>query len=43
MEGLKYAKQRVPGAEFIQMDATEMPFENEFDAIGAFDVLELIS
>jgi SAM-dependent methyltransferase len=43
VEGLKYAKQRVPSAEFIQMDATEMPFENEFDAIGAFDVLEHIS
>jgi SAM-dependent methyltransferase len=43
VEGLKYAKQRVPSAEFIQMDATEMPFEDEFDAIGAFDVLEHIS
>lgn len=43
VEGLKYAKQRVPSAEFIQMDATEMPFENEFDAIGAFDVIEHIS
>jgi len=43
VEGLKYAQQRVPTAEFIQMDATEMPFENEFDAIGAFDVLEHIS
>ncbi len=43
VEGLKYAKQRVPSAEFIQMDATEMPFETEFDAIGAFDVLEHIS
>ncbi len=43
VEGLKYAKQRVPSAEFIQMDATAMPFNNEFNAIGAFDVLEHIS
>lgn len=43
IEGLKYAKQRVPDAEFIQMDATNIPFENDFDAIGAFDVLEHIS
>jgi SAM-dependent methyltransferase len=43
VEGLKYAKERVPSAEFIQMDATAMPFKNEFDAIGAFDVIEHIS
>jgi len=43
VEGLKYAKERIPSAEFIQMDATEMPFKDEFDAIGAFDVIEHIS
>lgn len=42
IEGLKYAKRRVEKAEFIQCDATNLPFENEFDAIGAFDVLEHI-
>lgn len=42
LEGIKFAKKRVPNATFIQLDATEMPFENEFDAIGAFDVLEHI-
>ncbi|MEO8664100.1 MAG: class I SAM-dependent methyltransferase [Ignavibacteria bacterium] len=43
LAGLKYARMRLPGAEFIQVDATRMPFENQFDAIGTFDVLEHIS
>jgi SAM-dependent methyltransferase len=42
LEGIKFAKNRLPNIEFIQMDATNMPFENEFNAIGAFDVLEHI-
>jgi len=42
LQGLKYAKLRLPGANFIQLDATNLPFKNEFDAIGAFDVLEHI-
>lgn len=42
VEGLRYARERVPEAEFIQLDATRMPFESEFDAVGAFDVLEHI-
>jgi ubiquinone/menaquinone biosynthesis C-methylase UbiE len=42
LEGLKYARQRLPDVEFIQMDATCMPFKSEFDAVGAFDVLEHI-
>lgn len=41
-EGLMYARQRVPDAEFTQMDARHIPFESEIDAIGAFDVLEHI-
>lgn len=41
-EGLRYAAQRVPDAELVQMDARRMPFEEEFDAVGAFDVLEHI-
>jgi len=28
--------------EYIQLDATEIPFESSFDAVGAFDVLEHI-
>jgi SAM-dependent methyltransferase len=39
-EGLEYAGERVPGAALFQMDARRMPFEEEFDVIGAFDVLE---
>lgn len=41
-EGLVYARQRVPGAEFTQMDARRIPYESELDTIGAFDVLEHI-
>jgi SAM-dependent methyltransferase len=40
--GLSFAFQRVPGAELIQMDARQIPYSNEFDVIGAFDVLEHI-
>jgi ubiquinone/menaquinone biosynthesis C-methylase UbiE len=41
-EGFTYAKNRVPQATFFQMDASQIPFEDEFDVIGAFDVLEHI-
>lgn len=41
-EGLMIAKNRVPHAEVIQIDARHIPFFDEFDAIGAFDVLEHI-
>jgi SAM-dependent methyltransferase len=40
--GLPFAAQRTPAAEFIQMDARKMPFVDEFDLVGAFDVLEHI-
>jgi len=40
--GLRVARARVPRASFLQMDAREIPFSNEFDVIGAFDVLEHI-
>lgn len=40
--GLVYARQRLPGAEFTQMDARHISYESELDAIGAFDVLEHI-
>ena len=42
LEGLKFAKERLPNVAFVQLDATKMPFENEYNAIGAFDVLEHI-
>lgn len=41
-EGLHYAARRVPRAAFLQIDARHMPFESEFDVIGAFDVIEHI-
>lgn len=40
--GLAFAEARVPSATLFQMDARRIPFENEFDVIGAFDVLEHI-
>jgi SAM-dependent methyltransferase len=41
-EGLKFAAARMPTVELLQMDASKIPFESEFDVIGAFDVLEHI-
>jgi SAM-dependent methyltransferase len=40
--GLRFAAQRVHRSSFFQMDARHIPFEREFDVIGAFDVLEHI-
>jgi SAM-dependent methyltransferase len=41
--GLNYTKQRVGSCGLYQMDARAIPFEEEFDVIGAFDVLEHIT
>lgn len=41
-EALRVAQSRVPGTELLQMDARHMPFDSEFDVIGAFDTLEHI-
>jgi SAM-dependent methyltransferase len=43
LAGLSHAAERVPSAHFMQMDARRVPFVDEFDAIGAFDVLEHIN
>lgn len=40
--GLAFAAERVPSARFYQMDARDIPFRDEFDAVGAFDVIEHI-
>lgn len=40
--GLDFASTRLSTANFMQMDARNIPFEEEFDVIGAFDVLEHI-
>ncbi len=42
LQGLRYAREKMPGVVFIQLDATDIPFERAFDVIGAFDVLEHI-
>ena len=42
LRGLRSATARNPNVEFIQLDATDIPFKSEFDAIGAFDVIEHI-
>lgn len=36
------AEQRLPHSSFTQMDAKRIPFIEEFDLVGAFDVLEHI-
>lgn len=40
--GLSYAAKRLKSALLFQMDARAIPFDDEFDIIGAFDVLEHI-
>ena len=42
-KGLNFAKGRVSRCGLFQMDARGIPFEEEFDVIGAFDVLEHIA
>jgi SAM-dependent methyltransferase len=41
-EAIKFAATRVEHGKFMQMDARRIPFVNEFDGIGIFDVLEHI-
>ena len=41
-EGLGLAAGRAPRAQLIQMDARRIPFREEFDVAGAFDVIEHI-
>ena len=40
--GLPFAASRVGQTELLQMDARHLPYVEEFDVIGAFDVLEHI-
>ncbi len=40
--GLELTAKRIKTATLYQMDARSIPFENEFDVIGAFDVIEHI-
>lgn len=42
-KGIEFARERVPAdVTFFQMDACHIPFRDEFDAVGAFDVIEHI-
>jgi len=41
-KGLSVASHRLSRTQLFQMDARYIPFESEFDVIGAFDVLEHI-
>jgi len=40
IEGLEIAKTRLKVANFVQMDAQNIPYRDHFDVIGSFDVLE---
>lgn len=40
VEGLAIAERRVPGAELVQADVQQLPWIDEFDVVGAFDVIE---
>ena len=42
LQGLAFARERVDGVELVQLDASRIPYESEFDAVGIFDVLEHI-
>ena len=39
-EGLEIARRRVPNATHLELFAEDIPFKNEFDVVGCFDVLE---
>jgi SAM-dependent methyltransferase len=40
--GLEPARERLPEAELFQLDARRLPWRDEWDVLGAFDVLEHI-
>ncbi len=40
VEGLEVAASRLTGVDFLRIDVRALPFQEEFDAVGAFDVLE---
>jgi SAM-dependent methyltransferase len=41
-DGIAFAAERIKGGEFMQVDARQIPFTAEFDAVGSFDVIEHI-
>jgi SAM-dependent methyltransferase len=42
IEGLQFARTRLKAGQLLQMDARSIPFTEEFDAVGMFDVIEHI-
>lgn len=42
LHGLRYARAKMPDIDFIQLDATDIPFHAAYDVVGAFDVIEHI-
>jgi SAM-dependent methyltransferase len=42
LQGLAFAARRAPQAELLQLDARRIPYRDEFDVVGAFDVIEHI-
>ena len=42
VSGLRFSAERLEAANLMQMDARNIPYHEEFDVIGAFDVLEHI-
>lgn len=42
LNGLLYAKKKLPNVEFVQFDVTQGKLPGNFDMIGAFDVIEHI-
>lgn len=42
LKGLQHARDKLRGVELVQFDARAIPFREEYDAIGAFDVIEHI-
>ena len=39
-EGLEVARRRLHDVELVELDARQIPYDGEFDVVGAFDVLE---
>lgn len=39
-EALEVARRRVDGVELLELDARDLGFEDDFDVVGAFDVIE---
>jgi len=43
LDSLKFIRPTLPQVELAQVDATDLPYQEEFDVIGAFDVIEHIA